>query len=111
MGVVVVVVVGIYILTRGWQQMMGRVLSTIGNIRTLLLRTKLCLTLASKAETYPSNGGGVFSAISSSKRMSVASSDTRRVMPVISTSEWIWGGDGSRGKFLPVLLRCWVFNQ
>ena len=56
-------VVGIYILTRGWQQMMGRVLSTIGNIRALLLKTKLCLILASKAETYPSNGGGVFSAI------------------------------------------------
>ena len=40
-----------------------------------------------------------FLQLSSSKRMSVASSDTRRVMPVISTSEWVWGGDGSRGKF------------
>ena len=39
-----------------------------------------------------------FLQLSSSKRMSVASSDTRRIMPVISTSEWIWGGDGSRGK-------------
>ena len=48
--------------------------------------------------------------LSSGKRMSVASSDTRRIMPVISTSEWIWGGDGSRGIFLPVLLRCWVLQ-